>query len=85
MKSLYFCSISHFVVIKITRVLSQLKKNYYHEQPLWYISKTKIYQIKFKNKLKKLIFLMLSSIFKTHGKALFLLKKWDTTRYGSQF
>ncbi len=63
------------MVIKITKVLSQLKKNYYHKQALWYISKIKTHQKKFKNKIKKLIFLMLSSTFENHGKAHFLLKK----------
>jgi hypothetical protein len=81
MKSLYFCSFSNFVVIKITKVLYQLKKNDYHNHPLWYISKMKNHPLFFIKKYNKLIFLIDCSTFQNHGKALFLLKneKYDHT------
>jgi hypothetical protein len=85
MKSLYICLFSNFVVIKITRVLSQLKNRYYHKSHLWYISKIQNQQINSIKKLEKCIFLMDCSTFQNHGKALFLLKKRNTTIHGRPF
>ena len=85
MKSLYFCSISNFVVIKITRVLCQLKNRYYHKSHLWYISKMIFQHIISIKKLEKLTFLMDCSTFQNHGKALFSLKKCHTTIHGRPF
>jgi hypothetical protein len=85
MKSLYFCSIFNFVVIKITRVLFQLKKNYYHKPDLWYISKIEIKQIFFIKKVKKLTFLIDRSTFQNDGNGLFSLKNCHTTIYGRPF
>jgi len=85
MKSLYFCLISNFVVIKITRVLCQLKNRYYHKSHLWYISKMIIQHIISIKKLEKLTFLMDCSTFQNHGKALFSLKKRRTTIHGRPF
>lgn len=85
MKSLYFCSISNFVVIKITRVLSQLKNRYYHKSHLWYISKMIFQHIISIKKHKKLTFLMDCSTFQNHGKALFSLKKRHMTIHGRPF
>jgi hypothetical protein len=73
------------VVIKITRVLSQLKNRYYHKSHLWYISKIQNQQINSIKKLEKCIFLMDCSTFQNHGKALFLLKKRNTTIHGRPF
>ena len=85
MKSLYFCSISNFVVIKITRVLCQLKNRYYHKSHLWYISKMIFQHIISIKKHKKLTFLMDCSTFQNHGKALFSLKKRHATIHGRPF
>lgn len=85
MKSLYFCSKSNFVVIKITRVLCQLKNRYYHKSHLWYISKMIFQHIISIKKLGKLTFLMDCSTFQNDGKALFSLKKRRTTIYGRPF
>ena len=85
MKSLYFCSISNFVVIKITRVLCQLKNRYYHKSHLWYISKMIFQHIISIKKYKKITFLMDCSTFQNHGKDLFSLKKRYTTIHGRPF
>ena len=85
MKSLYFCSFSNSVVIKITRVLCQLKNRYYHKSHLWYISKMIFQHIISIKKHKKLTFLMDCSTFQNHGKALFSLKKRRTTIHGRPF
>jgi len=85
MKSLYFCSIFIFVVIKTTRVLYELKNRYYHKSHLWYISKIIFHHIIFIKKIKKITFLMDCSTFQNHGKALFSLKNRRTTIYGRPF
>jgi hypothetical protein len=85
MKSLYICLFSNFVVIKITRVLSQLKNHYYHNRHLWYISKIVFKHIIFLQKYIKPLFLMDCSTFKNHGNSLFLLKNQHMTIYGSRF
>jgi hypothetical protein len=73
------------VVIKITKVLSQLKNRYYHNHHLWYISKIQNQHINSIKKLEKHIFLMDCSTFQNHGKVLFLLKKRNTTIHGRPF